>query len=422
MANYKTLPKSKVNFTLKVDKTAIENARKTVIQHMKNQISIKGFRKGHAPDDYVVAQVGVQKIAFEAMNQAIDKAYANFIKENNLQVISQPEVDIPSPDSDPIEVKCEVEIYPEITVGDYKKIKVKKEKIEVETKEIEDVLMTVCAQMEAGEEVKRAAKKNDLVEVDFAGIDDKGKEIPNTAGKNMTFRLGQGHYLPDLEKAFEGMKAGEEKKAVKVKFPKDYHSEDFAGKIVNFDVAVHKVSEINPNKLTKEQIQQISGKEQSLDELKESIKKTITQNKTQAKEQEWIADYSTQLAKLVKADLPQSWLDREVSSRLARLKQNPQFQSNPEQFWKAMGKDEEVFKKELASEGEKDLKVFLGLSEIVKTEGITLDKDEKTQAHHIARQNIGHDHHHGHSHDVEVEKAELNLKIDKFLRSTIIEG
>jgi len=422
MSNYKTLPQSKIAFTLTIEKAALDKAQASLVQRYKNEVSIKGFRKGHAPDSAVMAAVGAQKMAYDALNQAVDRAYAEFLHQEKLQVINQPEVDIKDPSATPLEVKFEVEIFPEVKVGDFKKIKAKKTAVKIEDKEVNEALKTVCAQMEVSKEVKRAAKDGDLVEVDFAGKDDKGEVIPNTNGEKTKFRMGMGHFLPDLEAAFKGMKAGETKEAVKVKFPKDYHSDDFAGKTVPFDIKLHTVNEIDPEALTEEQIEQITGQKQDLTALKAQIKETITTNKNKEAEKTAMDTYTKGLAKVVKADLPQSWIEREVGSRLNSLKQNPQFQQNPASFWQNMGKTENEFKKELATEGERDLLIFLGLSEIVKTENIELDKDEMGEAHHLAHQHLQNaDDHTSDAHHAEMEKAVLNLKIDKFLQAAIME-
>jgi len=422
MSNYKTLPNSKISFELTIEEAALDKAKAALIKRYQSEVSIKGFRKGHAPESAVVATVGQERLAYDALNQAVDKAYASFLQAENVQVISQPEVDIKDPTKTPMQVNFEVEVFPSVKVGDYKKIKAKMAKTKVEDQEIEDALQTICAQMEVAKEVKRAAKDGDLVEVDFAGLDKDGAVIPNTNGEKTKFRMGMGHFLPDLEAAFKGMKAGEEKKAVKVKFPKDYHSKDFAGNTIPFDIKLHAVNEIDPSQLTEEQIEQVTGKKQDLKSLKEQVRETITTNKSKSLEKDAMDAYTKDLAKVVKAELPQSWIDREVTSRLNRLQQNPQYQKDPATFWQTMGKTETEFKKDLAKEGERDLLIFLGLSEIVKTENVELDKDEMGQAHHMAHQHLQNDSDHkSDAHHAEMEKATLNLKIDKFLRSAIME-
>lgn len=421
MSNYKTLPNSKISFELTIEEAALDKAKAALIKRYQGEVSIKGFRKGHAPESAVMASIGQERLAYDSLNQAVDRAYAEFLSTEDIQVISQPEVDIKDPTKTPMTVKFEVEVFPTVKVGDYKKIKAKLVKTKVEDSEIDDALQTVCAQMEVAKEVKRAAKDGDLIEVDFAGKDKDGAVIPNTNGEKTKFRMGMGHFLPDLEAAFKGMKAGEEKKEVKVKFPKDYHSKDFAGNTVLFDIKLHMVNEIDPSSLTEDQIEQVTGKKQDLASLKTQIRETITTNKSKALEKDAMDAYTKDLAKVVKAELPTSWIEREVGSRFKRMQESPQYQADPASFWQTMGKTETEFKKELAAEGEQDLLIFLGLSEIVKTENVELDKDEMGQAHHMAHQHLQNDSDHASdAHHAEMEKATLNLKIDKFLRSAIM--
>lgn len=414
MENYKKIADSMVQFSLEIKKEDLDKSQKSVITEARKSFSAKGFRKGHAPEKLVVEHFGIERIAYESLNKAIDKIYHNFVITEKLAVISAPKVDLPKEQKPPMKINFEVEVYPTVKIGDYKKLKINKPEIIIEDKEIEDVLMTLCAQMENGKKVKRAAKKGDLIEVDFAGKDEKGNILPNTDGKNHKFRLGMGHFLPDLEKAFEKMKAGESKKAVKVGFPKEYQSKDFAGKVIPFDITLHNVYEIDPKNLTEDDIEKISGKKQSLDDLKKQIRKTITMNKEQSAQKEILDEYNKKLAKVVKTDLPKSWIKQEVQSRLNRLKQSPQFKQDPQNFWKTMGKKEADLKKEFEKEGIEGLKVFLGLSEIVKIENIDLNKDELSEVERIAKTQSQASNSNIQS---EIQKTVLNLKIDKYLRS-----
>lgn len=418
MANYKKISGSKVSFSVKIEKADIEKAQESVIARAQSEVSIKGFRKGQAPKDMVIANIGPDRLAFESLNRALDKAYRTFITEEKIAVISAPHTDIPEKQEMPMEVKFEVEVFPEVTMGDYKKLKIKKSTVKVDDKEVDDVIKTICAQAQVGSPVDRVVKNEDMIEVDFAGKDKDGKVLPNTDGKNYKFRVGMGQFLPDLEKGFMGMKAGEEKLAVKVAFPKEYHAPDMAGKTILFDIKVHQVLEIDPSKLDEETIEKISGKKQSLEDLKKQIKETVTANKSQSENQAKMADYNKDLAKVVKVELPASWIEKEVEARMERVKASPQYSHDPEAFWKQMGMDEKTMKKNAAVEGEVDLKVFLGLSEIVKIENIELDKDEMEQAHGMAHQHLGDSNdHQSHDHHVEMDKAVLNLKIDKYIRS-----
>ncbi|MCK5460455.1 trigger factor [Candidatus Gracilibacteria bacterium] len=412
MANYKKISDSRVQFVLTIEKSDLDKAQALVIKEARKTFTTKGFRKGHAPKELVMSNLGHKRIAFESLNKAIDQSYKEFIIKEHLAVISAPEAEFPKKQDLPMTVTFKVEVFPSVTLGSYEKLKIKKPEVKIEEKEVDEVLKTICAQMQKGDSVKRKAKKEDLVEVDFAGKGKGGEVLPNTEGKNHKFRLGMGQFLEDLEKAFVGMLPGEEKTGVKVKFPSNYGSKDFAGKTVPFDIKLHGVFEINPQNLTEEEIEQVSGKKQSFEDLRAQIKTTVKLNKEQEKHKKSMNEYNEKLVKVVEVDLPKSWIEKEVQIRFNQFAQNPQYKADPDAFWKRMGKKEDDLKKEFAKDSEANLKVFLGLSEIVKQEKIELNKDEMKDLM-MQVEASSKDGNHGE----EVQKMVLNSKIDKYLRS-----
>ncbi len=413
MTALKKLSGSRVSFTLSIPEEAIKKSHKKTIEDFRKHVSVKGFRKGHAPDEVVLSSIGIERISYEAMNGAIEEAYKEFIEKEAIKPVQPPKVDVKDFKKKPLEVEVEVEVYPEVSLGDYKKIKIEKLKVEVTDQEVEDVLETLMTDSQLGKEVKRAAAKKDLVTVDFAGKDKDGKVIPNTEGKGHPFRLGFNHFLQDLEDGIEGMKPGEEK-IIKVKFPKDYHGKDLAGKTVPFTVKLHKVEEISSKNITEEDIKKITGENQKIPEFKDHIKKVITGNKTNSEKKKKQQEYSEKFAKYVKTELPESWIESEVESRLENLKNSPQYQHDPESFWKAIGKNEEALKKEFKEQANEDLKVFLGLNQLIDQENIELNKDEmatiearlKQFPPEEAKRYLG--------------KAIVDAKIDKFLDGVIL--
>ena len=408
MANYKKIKNSKVSFELEVSEQDLAKSQAAVLQKYKQNLTIKGFRKGHAPEKVVVANVGIEKMAYEALDRVVSKAYSKFIETEKLAVISQPKVDMPENQKTPFKVKFEVEVFPSVDLGDYKKITVKKKEIKVTKKEVADVLETVCAQAQISNPVKRAIKAGDFIEADFEGRDDKGEVLPSTAAKNQKFRIGMGHFLKDLEDAYLGMKAGEEKKDVKVSFPKDYQAKDFAGKTILFNIKVHSVSAIEPRKLTEEQIEQLSGKKQNLEDFSKEIELTIKANKQQAEDKKAMDEFVEKLTKKAKVDLPESWILSEIKGRMDKLKSSPQYKADPEKFFKELKKSEKDLEKEFKEKGIQDLTSIVALSEAVKKEGIELDKDEITSIKAQAKT------------AQDADRIALNMKIDKFLKAAIV--
>ncbi len=419
MANYKSLSGSKISFTLKVTEEDLKKAQAGAMDYFRNNVSLKGFRKGHATDDQILAVVGPQQVALESASRALDKKYREFVKENEIYPVSAPKIENFDPTKLPCDAKVEVEVYPEVKLGNYKKIKLSTTKVEVTKKEIEDVIETLIAQQGVGKEVDRGAKEGDQVVLDFVGKNDKGEVIKNTEGKDVKVRLGLGQFIPEFEKATMGMKAGEEKKGTSVKFPSNYPAKEMAGKKIAFDITCKSVVEISGKDIDEATIEKIAGQKKSVEEFHKDIEGIIRQNKEQSEKKKAMDEYQQKLAKEVKVDLPESWLEKEVVTRFERFKQNPAFLADPAAFWKEIGETEESLKKRFRKDAETDLSIFLGFSEIIKQEKIELDKDEMERAHKIAHQHLekGHE---DPRHDEEMQKAILNLKIDKYLQSLTI--
>ncbi|MCF7906140.1 trigger factor [Candidatus Gracilibacteria bacterium] len=411
--NLKKISGSKISFQFSVEAEDIKRARKKVLDRLRRDVSLKGFRKGSAPDAMVVESVGEQRVSFESINEALEEKYLLFLKENKIQPVSAPDLKVGDWQKMPLEVKGEVEVFPEVDPGNYKKITMSASAVKVEEKEVDEVIENIMREAGLGKEVARAAQKGDLLKVDFSGADNKGNAVPNTDGKEVPFVLGSGQFLPDLEKACEGMKAGEEKKGIKVKFPSNYHSETMAGKTLLFTLKLHSVTEVSVDSLDEKGIEQITQRKKTKKEFREEVKGMVQRNKEDQEKKKQIGEYNEALLKTVKADLPASWITKEVEMRMHELKNSPQYKHDPEAFWKAIGKKEEDIKKQFAKDAEKNLLVFLALSKITELEGIELDKDEMKKAELLAQHRMSQGQ--AQNNDQEIQSVALQLRIDKYL-------
>lgn len=416
MAAYKKLSGSRVQFSLEITQEDLEKAEPKALEFLRQHVSLKGFRKGRIPDAVLRNMISSDQILVESATRAIDDKFKAFTKEHELRVISNPKADGFNPQKLPCKVQIEVEVYPEVNVDGYKKVKMPAIKGEVKDEEIEAVIENLIAQQGKGKEVERSAKNGDQVIVDFTGTDKEGTVLKNTEAKEVKVRLGQGHFIPEFEAMIVGMKKGDKKEKEKVKFPKDYSAKELAGNEVFFDVSCHSVQEISPAALNDKDAKEIFGKE-SVEEMRKDIRSIITENKEKQARKEAYEKYRSDLAKAVKIELPPTWIVREVEHRLHQFKENPRFKANPQAFWKEFGKDEETLKKEFETFVAQDLTIFLSLSEIVKLENIELDKDEITRAMSVVDEKIKNNQLPQAHKNAEIERIELNMKIDKYLKS-----
>jgi trigger factor len=419
-SNFKKISGSRVSFSLKIEQNDLEHAQKNVLNDARKEVAIKGFRKGQAPDDILIKHVGTERIAFDAFNKAVDKKYQSFISENNLQPVSAPKTDFSDMKKMPVKIQLEVEIFPEVILGNYKKIKMAPLSVNAEEKEIDEAITHFMKEMKLGKKVDRKAKNGDLLEVDFLGKNEKGEVIPNTKGEKVSFVLGSGQFLPDLEKAYQGMKSGE-KKVAKVLFPKNYPAKEMAGKKVPFDIVLHDVQELSASNLNESTIQKITGKKKSVQNFRKDIAQMVERQKRDQEKQKKVEEYNKKLLKTVTCELPQSWIEKEVNVRMNEVRNHPQFKHDPENFWKQLGKKEADFKKDISLRAEKDLQIFLTLSEIIKQENIELDKDELKKAQLLAHNRVSKN---GDSGGVDMEeelqKTILHMRIDKYMEGLML--
>lgn len=423
MADIKKLKGSKIKFNLTVEEKDLKATQQATMDYFREHANLKGFRKGHATDEMIIQTVGEGRIEYEKLSRAVEKKYRAFVAEHKLAPVAQPKVDFPEKTEAPLDIVFEVEVFPEAKLGDYSKVKLQKPKAEADEKEVTEFIESLMSQFGQKKNVQRAAQKNDALIVDFAGKDKDGNVIPNTKGEQTPLHLGKGYLLSDLEDAFVGMKAGDSKKDVAVKFPKDYHSKDFAGKTVMFDITLHEVAEIDIKNLDEKAIQAMSGQNVTLDDFKKDVKKTLDRQKQTKEHQEQIQKFNEALLKVTKVELPESWLAKEVEIRMGRLHNDPKFQHDPEAFWASIKKDEAGLKKEFETQAIKDLTLFVALSQVLKEQSIELDESEMRRAHAMAHQAMGKGHnedHNSNAHAEAMSRAVMNAKIDKYIESLMV--
>ncbi len=376
----KTLPKSEVELTVEVEEKTLEAARKEALNRFKKEVKIDGFREGNAPDEKVIEKVGEKTIEGEALDIAIKLAYADAVKQEKVKVVSYPKIEVKS--VSPLKFEAKVATMPEVTVGDWKKIKLKKEEEKVEKKEIEAVVKDILkGNAETKEITDRAAKKGDRVEIDFAGFTLDGVPLDNTNSKNHPLTLGEGNFIPGFEEGVEGMKKDEEKEHA-VKFPADYHAKPLAGTDVKFKIKLHKIEEMIEPKLDDEFAKKVSGgQKEKWADVEKDIETHLKSKKDVQAKQKLENDLITELLKIGEVEVPEILIDEEVEFMLKDLQQR--IASGGMDFAKYLEqtkKTEEELRKELRGESENRVKVRLILDKLVETEKPEVKDEEVDEA------------------------------------------
>lgn len=250
------------------------------IHDMSRRARIDGFRPGKVPTSVIKKRHG-DEVRGEVISEIIRETYPKALSQENLNPAGMPEInDEPALDGDQLTYKALIEVYPEITLGDFSKLKATRPVAEVTDEDVTNMIEKLRQQRAQWVEVDRAAQEGDQVTIDFEGSID-GEVFEGGKGDNMDLILGSGRMIPGFEDEITGLKAGEEK-TFKVKFPKDYHAEEMQGKKAEFAIKVNKVTEQKLPEIDEEFLKAYGvedGREASLQtNLRDHMTRELSQN------------------------------------------------------------------------------------------------------------------------------------------------
>ena len=336
---------------------------------ISEQAKISGFRKGKAPLDVVVTEVGEATVVSEASDRAVNKLYVGAVMEHKLSPIAPPKISIRKVSlKEPLEFEVEITVVPEVTLGDWKKIKVSPKPVVVDEKRVDDVLEKFRRREASFTEVDRAVKAGDWVEIDFDGTLD-GVAFEGGSSKHHPLVVGDGVFLPEFEEALVGMKSEEEKK-FPVTFPKDYHQQSLAGKKVEFVVKLHKVKEMTLPKLDDELAKKTS-RFKTLDELKVDVKTYLAEEAERQERDRQRQEVIDKLIGIAKVELPDALVEQELAAMVHDMKHQLEHQGmKPEDYFAQMDTTEDKLMTEWREPARKRVVAGLALNAFVKQEGI----------------------------------------------------
>lgn len=370
--------KNEVKLTFNIEAEKFEEAIKKVYTKTAKYFNIPGFRKGKAPFQLVERQYGAAIFYEDAFNELVPEIYDEAIKENRVEAVSRPNIDIVQMEKGKeLIFTATVETKPEVELGKYKGIEIKKIEYTTSDKDIEHELGHMAernARLVTVED--RPVENGDITTIDFEGSVD-GVKFEGGTSENHELTIGSNTFIPGFEDQIIGMKIDEEKD-IKVKFPDDYFSKDLAGKDAVFKVKLHEIKKKELPKMDDEFAKDVSEFD-TLDELKNSIKERLdTQNADKTKyetEEEAIKTVCDNTP----IDIPNGMIEMEIDNMLHDMEHRLQYQGlNLTQYLQIMGKTEEDVRKEFKEQAEKSVKSRLVLEAIVKAEKIEANPDEVT--------------------------------------------
>lgn len=375
--NLEKLDKNFVVMTVTVNETEVDEAIAEGYKRVVNKVNLPGFRKGHIPRHILEAQFGKEVFYEDAMDILVAKGYSQGIIDLKIEPIAKPQLEVKDliEQGKPFTFQINVEVLPEVKLGQYKNLKVEKVINVIEDVQVSEQLEALRqrhAEMVLSD--KSELEKGDFAVIDFEGFID-GAPFAGGAAQSYTLEIGSESFIPGFEEQLIGMKVGTEKD-ITVKFPDDYHSADLASKDAVFKVNLKEIKNKELPELDDEFAKSI-GKYESIDQLKADLKEKLTKNaerEAEAKFTQAVIDKAVDNSEL---EVPETLIQQEVAELVHRFEHNLSHQGlTMEHYQQYTNKTEEQILEDFQPEAVKRIKTDLVLNSIAKAENIEVQPEE----------------------------------------------
>jgi len=379
MENIKTID-------IKVEGKEWEEALDKAFVNANKKAKIDGFRPGKAPKEIFIKKYGEESLFMDAADIALQTAYVKVLEENkDLEIVAQPSVELKNVSKEALELTFKLILKPEFKLGDYKNLKVKKEKITVTDEEI-NASVEEMRNRYAEIAIKDGKVENgDTAVIDFEGFKDD-VAFEGGKGENYSLKIGSNTFIPGFEEQLIGMEKGEVRD-IEVTFPEDYHSEELKGAKAIFKVKVNEIKETIIPELNEDFYKDLNmegvNDEKS---LREALKETLMARKESQAEGEYVDKLLEKLSEATEINIPHEMIHDEIHRMVHQYEDNLRMQGlTLEQFFKFTNSNMEMLEAQMHGEAEKRIKYRLMLEEIIKVEKIEVtDEDANKEAEEIA--------------------------------------
>lgn len=365
--------KSTVELTIQVEAEAFEAAIQKAYLKNRGRINVPGFRKGKAPRKIIEGMYGASVFYEDAINDLYPAAYEEAVKEQGLDDVGYPKMEIVEVGKEGFTFKALVSVRPEAKLGEYLGLTAPKEEPTVTDKDIDEELKPYISRATRLVSVKRKAKNGDTAVIDFEGFDN-GTPFEGGKGENYDLKLGAGMFVPGFEEQVVGMKAGEEKD-IDITFPEDYHA-DLAGKAVVFHVKCNEVKESQAPEVDDEFAKDVSEFETLADFRKDLGEKRLERKKAQAQ-----SDFENavieQLVENMECEIPDGMVEVQVDRLMDDYAMRLQNQGIAmDQYMSMMGMNMEMMRASARPSALKQVQMELALAAVAKAEGLQASDEE----------------------------------------------
>ena len=373
MSTMEKIEKNKLKLTFSVDAARFEEGMQYSYNKNKGNIAVQGFRKGKAPRKLIEAQYGKAVFYDDAINFVMPEAYETAVKENNLDVVSRPEIDVTAIDENGVSFTAEVYTKPEVKLGEYKGLKYTKmdeeptdEEIDAELKKEQEKNARIVTVTD------RPVQNGDIATIDFKGFMD-GEAFEGGEGKDFDLEIGSHSFIDTFEDQLVGKNVGDDVE-VNVTFPENYGQASLAGKPAKFEVEIKDIKVKELPELNDEFVQDTTEFE-NLNEYKNEIAgKLIVAKKQQAKNK-MEEDLVTALVEGCEMDVPQVMIDNDIDMKIEDFSRNIQSQGlSLDVYLQYMGQTVESMREAYRPMSEKQVKARLALEAVANAENFTVEE------------------------------------------------
>ena len=339
-----------------------------------NRVNIPGFRKGKAPRRILEMNIGKEAILDEAFDRVAQKAFDEALKQENLDPVDRPQVDIVTlEEGKDVVFKATITPVPEVTLGEYKGLKVAKDAVEVKDEQVEEQVKNILnhhAKMVDAEEGATVAN-DDFITLDFKGEVD-GVAFAGGEGKDYPLQIGSHSFIDTFEDQLVGLKVGEEKD-VNVTFPEEYHAKDLAGKAAVFHCKINSIKHKEMPELTDEFVKASTSYE-SIEDMKAKLRENIEKNAQREADTKRRNEILKQATDNITVDIPEVMVENRVSNMIQELSVNLENQGmNLDAYLKYANMDMAKLREQYKESAAIAVKTDLMLDAVAKAEDIKVE-------------------------------------------------
>ena len=392
---------NQTTIVVEIDKELMEQGVNKAYLKARKNIMIPGFRKGKAPRKMIESMYGAHVFYEDGLEEIFPEVYKAAVIDQDVKAVGRPSLtDMDISEEGIVTITLTTDVYPEVTLGQYKGLEIEQAPVEVTDAQVEAELNRMAQNVASTETVEKAAEMGDTANIDFEGFDN-GVAFDGGKGENFDLKLGSGQFVPGFEEQIVGMTAGEEKD-INVTFPENYTAE-LAGKAVVFRVKLNKVTVTNTPALDDEFAKDVSEFE-TLEELKADIRAKALENAQKQLDNTFEQACVEKAAENITVDMPNALIEAELDNQMERFAYQLQMSGySMEQYAQMMGGDVSTMRAAFRPAAERQAKTDVTLAKIVEVEGITVTDEEVAEEYEaLAKQ-----------YELEVEKIKEMVPVNE---------